>query len=53
MKPPRDPRPYLQEILDSIGRIRRYTESMDSTALLSDDVVQDAASTMFSPTPRA
>ncbi len=42
MKRPRDPRPYLQDILDSIDRIRRYTEDLDSADFLNDDVVQDA-----------
>ncbi len=42
MKGPRDPRPYLQDILDSIERIRRYTERLSSSDFLANDVVQDA-----------
>lgn len=42
MKRPRDPRPYLQDMLDSIERIRRYTENMGPGDFLKDDVVQDA-----------
>ena len=42
MRPLRDPRPYLQDMLESIERIRRYTESMDPARFLENDVVQDA-----------
>jgi uncharacterized protein with HEPN domain len=38
----RDARPYLQDMLDSIERIRRYTAGMDSAAFHEDEVVQDA-----------
>jgi len=43
MRRSRDPRPYLQDMLDSIERIRRYTEGMDPAAFHEDQVVQDAA----------
>ena len=42
MRRSRDPRPYLQDMLDSIERIRRYTEGMDPAAFHEDEVVQDA-----------
>ncbi len=42
MRRPRDPRPYLRDILDSIQRIRRYTEGMELAGFQEDDLVQDA-----------
>jgi len=42
MKSPRNPRPYLRDILDSIERIRLYTKGLDLAGFLTDGVVQDA-----------
>jgi len=42
MKSPRNPRPYLRDILDSIERIRLYTKDLDLAGFLTDGVVQDA-----------
>ncbi|MCL6613294.1 MAG: DUF86 domain-containing protein [Firmicutes bacterium] len=38
----RDPRPYLQDILDCITHIKRYSEGIDLTTFLNNDMVQDA-----------
>lgn len=35
-------RDYLSHILDAIARIERYTASLDKTAFLADELVQDA-----------
>ena len=42
MKSPRNPRPYLRDILDSIERIRLYTKDLDLAGFLTYGVVQDA-----------
>jgi uncharacterized protein with HEPN domain len=42
MKSPRNPRPYLRDILDSIERIRLYTKDLDLAGFLTDGLVQDA-----------
>jgi len=38
----RDPRPYLQDILDCIAHIKRYSEGIDLTTFLNNDMLQDA-----------
>ena len=38
----RDVRPYLEDIADSIARVRRYTDGLGMDEFLYDDVLQDA-----------
>lgn len=38
----RDPRPYLQDIHDSILRIERYADGVTLRDFLGDDLLQDA-----------
>ena len=38
----RDVRPYLEDIADSIARVRRYTDGLGMDDFLHDDVLQDA-----------
>lgn len=38
----RDPRPYVQDILDCIDRIKRYVKGIDIHAFLNNDIIQDA-----------
>ena len=42
MRRPRDPRPYLQDMLACVERIRRYINGMDQAHFHEDEVVQDA-----------
>jgi uncharacterized protein with HEPN domain len=38
----RDPQLYLQDILDSIGKIKRYTADLSFDEFVSNDMVMDA-----------
>ncbi|MBS4025855.1 MAG: DUF86 domain-containing protein [Clostridia bacterium] len=38
----RDPLPYLQDILDCITRIKRYTQEVDVEAFMNNEILQDA-----------
>lgn len=42
MKRSRDPRPYLDDIMDCIERLHRYTEGMTLTSFRENEMVQDA-----------
>ena len=42
MRRPRDPRPYLQDMLACVERIRRYINGMDQAHFHENEVVQDA-----------
>jgi uncharacterized protein with HEPN domain len=38
----RSPRPFLQDILDSIERVERFSGDLDLAGFLQDDMAQDA-----------